>query len=575
MAGKVIMQDAFKRFTLDQDKILDPVETVRAFKEKLKAVNLDVLEKTVRIDNGRLDIPVFFSVCGKDARHTIGTKKQMGKGGTPEQSEASAVMELAERFSFFSFCKNPDHFFSATYQDVEDRALPFSAIARSVHDESDDLDKAREVFSRLPLQWTWAYSLTRQKEVLVPFNWFFAINEFNGPSAGNCVEEALSQGICEIVERHVSSVVSRNKMRTTAINLDSVTDPLSLEMIGKYKGNGIQLFANDFSLDTGIPSVGVLAYDPSTFPHMSEIVWTAGTTPSPQKALSRALTEVAQLAGDFNSSSNYVASGLPKLRNLEEAEFVINTNRRKDISALPDLSHDNIRVEVENCIAALSRLDMEVIVLDVMHPQLQIPSFYTIVPGAHFRERAAGTSVGMFSSKLIAEQNDSRKALAELKDVEAMLPGKYYVKFYMGSCQLSLGDPVSALKYFEQSLSLDPHQEDRAAIYSYMALCLKDMEKYDQALEVLEKAVACDSERTDVYNLMGFCYFKLKDHEKAIQSFEEVLRLDPTSAIDYANIASNYRDMGNKDLAIEYYEHALKLDPSITFAQENLQKLQS
>jgi ribosomal protein S12 methylthiotransferase accessory factor len=575
MAGKVIMQDAFKRFTLDQDKILAPEETVRAFKEKLKAVNLDVLEKTVRIDKGRLDIPVFFSVCGKDARRIIGTKKQMGKGGTPEQSEASAVMELAERFSFFSFCKNPENFFVATYKDVKDQALPFAAIAQSVHDESDDLDKAKEVFSMLPLQWTRAYSLTRQEEVLVPFSWFFAINEFNGPSAGNCVEEALSQGICEIVERHVSSVVSRDKIRIPAINLDSITDPVSVEMIGKYQKNGIRLFATDFTLDTGIPSVGVLAYDPTTFPHMSEIVWTAGTTPSPQKAFSRALTEVAQLAGDFNSSSNYVASGLPKFRTLEEADFVINTDRKIDISELPDLSHDNIRVEVENCIAVLSRLDMEVIVVDVMHQQLQIPSFYTIVPGAHFRERAAGTSVGMFSAKLIAEQGDFRKALAELQDVEALLPGKYYVKFYMGSCQLSLGDPVTALKHFEESLALDPNQEERAAIYSYMGLCLRDMEQYDRALAVLEKAAECDSERTDVYNLMGFCYFKRKDHEKAIRAFEEVLRLDPTSAIDYANIASNYRDMGKKDLSIEYYEHALKLDPSIEFAQENLQKLRN
>ena len=35
--------------------------------------------------------------------------------------------------------------------------------------------------------------------------------------------------------------------------------------------------------------------------------------------VSRALTEVAQLAGDFNSGANYVASGLPKFTTLEEA----------------------------------------------------------------------------------------------------------------------------------------------------------------------------------------------------------------------------------------------------------------
>jgi ribosomal protein S12 methylthiotransferase accessory factor len=569
------MHEAFKRFTLDQDKVLAPEETVRRFREKLKAVDLDILAKTIRIDNGRLDIPVFFSVCGKDAQHIIGTKKQMGKGGTPAQSEASAVMELAERYSFFSFCKNPDNFFTATYGDVKGQALPFAAIAQSVHDESGDQGKAKEIFSNLPLQWTWAYNLTRQEKVLIPFNWFFAINEFNGPSAGNCVEEALSQGICEIMERHVSSVVSRNKIKTPAIDLASITDAVSIEMIAKYQKNGVHLFATDFSLDTGIPSVGVLAYDPSTFPHMSEIVWTAGTTPSPQKALSRALTEVAQLAGDFNTGSNYVASGLPKLRTLDEADFIMNVDSKIDITSLPDLSHDNIKVEVENCIAALSERGMNVIVIDVMHSSLKIPAFYTIVPGAHFRERAAGTSVGMFSAKLIAEQGDPQKALAELEHVDAILPGKYYVKFYLGTCHLSLGDPKTAATHFKEALTLDPNQEDMAAIYSYMAVCLRDVEQYEEALEVLKKAESCDQERTDVYNLMGFCYFKLKDYKKAIQAFEEVLRIDPTSAIDYANIASNYRDMGKKDLAIEYYQHALRLDPTIAFARENLQRLES
>jgi ribosomal protein S12 methylthiotransferase accessory factor len=573
MAGKVILKDAFKRFTLDLDKVLTPEETVRRFKEKLKGVNLDILESTMRIDNGRLGIPVYFSICGKDAFEIIGTKKQMGKGGTPEQSEASAVMELAERFSFFSFSRNPKNFFVEEYRNLKNHAVPFEAIALSVHDSSDDLDKAQEVFSRLPLKWTWGYNLTRQEEVLIPFDWFFAINEYNGPSAGNCVEEALSQGICEIVERHVSSILSRNTITTPAISMNSITDPVVFEMIAKYEKIGVRLFISDFSLDTGIPSVGVLAYDPSTFPERSEIVWTAGTTPNPQKALNRALTEVAQLAGDFNTSSNYVASGLPKLRTLAEADFVVHPDREIDITKLPDLSHDNIRVEVENCIAALSRIRMEVIVLDVTHPELEIPAFYTIVPGAHFRERAAGTSVGMFSTKLIAECGDPERAITELQRAEALIPGKYYIKFYLGSCHLSMSKPWEALKHFEEALELNPKKEDIASIYSYMGISLRDMNQYRQAITVLEKAKDYDSERTDIHNLTGFCHFKLKEHEKAIECFREALRIDPTSAIDYANIASNYRDMDKKDQAIHYYELALELDPTIEFARDNLSKL--
>jgi ribosomal protein S12 methylthiotransferase accessory factor len=574
MRHKIVLKDAHKGYTLDQDKILTPEETVRRFKEKLKAVDLDILESTARIDSGRLDIPVYFSVCGRDAEEVIGTKKQMGKGGTPQQSEASAVMELAERFSFFNFCRDENNFFVEEYRNIKDRALPFDEIAKSVHDDSPDLDKAREIFSKLPLRWTWAYNMTRDEEVLIPFNWFFTINEFNGPSAGNCVEEAVLQGISELVERHVSSIVSRNKLKVPAIDLDSATDPLVLDMIQKYRKAGAKLFLSDFSLDTGIPSVGALAYDPSTFPEKSEIVWTAGTTPDPQKALSRALTEVAQLAGDFNTGSNYVASGLPKFRDLAEADFVIHPGSTVDISSLPNLSNDNIRVEVENCIKALSAIDMEVILVNVTHSKLEVPAFYTIIPGAHFRERATGTSVGMFSAKLVAEHGVPIWALKELMKMDKLLPDRYYIKFFLGLCRLSINEPSDALNHLEEALKLDPKKEDIASIYSYMGVCLKELEQYSEAIERLKKGAAYDEERTDIHNLMGFCYFKLKEHEKAIQCFRMVLQLDPSSAIDYANIASNYREMGEKEKAINHYRLALELDPTIEFARENLKRLE-
>jgi ribosomal protein S12 methylthiotransferase accessory factor len=388
------------------------------------------------------------------------------------------------------------------------------------------------------------------------------------------VEEALNQGICEVVERHVSSIVSQNKLGTPAIKRDSITDATVLEMMTKYERAGIRLSISDFSIDTGIPSVGVLGLDPSTFPERSEIVWTAGTTPHPEKALSRALTEVAQLAGDFNTSSNYVASGLPKLKTLEEAHFITHPKGEVSISELPDLSHDNIRVEVENCVSALSNIGMEVIVVNVMHPLLQIPAFYTIIPGAHFRERADGRSVGMFSAKLIAESGDPEGAISELHDIDILMPGKYYVKFYLGSCHLQMNQPREALKYLEEALNLGPKEEDTASIYSYMAVCLKDLGQYRQAITFLEKGERYDKERTDIYNLMGFCYFKLKEHEKAVECFQQVLRLDPSSAIDYANIASNYRDMGQTEQAVRYYKLALELDPSIEFARDNLDRLQ-
>jgi ribosomal protein S12 methylthiotransferase accessory factor len=283
---------------------------------------------------------------------------------------------------------------------------------------------------------------------------------------------------------------------------------------------------------------------------------------------------VAQLAGDFDTAANYVASGLPKFTSLEEADYVINPGTETvDITALPDLSNDNIKVEVQNLISTLANRDMDVIVINTMHSELEIPAFYTIVPGAHFRERALGTSVGMFSAKHIAENRAPHEAIHELQKIDRMLPGKYYVQFYLGSRHLDVNDPDAALNHFKNALTLGPNEQDTPSIYSYMGMALKDLGEYREAIEVLQEGEKLDNERTDLYNLMGFCHFKLKEHEAAIKNFKRVIHLDPASAIDYANIASNYRDMGEKAKAIRYYEMALTLDSTIEFARQNLEAL--
>jgi len=567
------LNDAYKKSTEDQDKSVPPAETVRRVKEKFAQLDLDILAETVRIDNGRLDIPVFFSVCGSDAARLTGTTKQMGKGATPAQAEASAVMELVERFSIYSFAENPDNFIVDTYDNVSENALPFDLIARSVHDDTVDRDIAREIFSALPLKWTWAHDFTNNREMLVPFDWFFAINAFNGTSAGNCVEEALCQGICEIVERHVSALICRKKIPVPAINPASADDPVVTDLLEKFHRNGISLYLSDFTLEMGIPTVGALAHDPATHPEKSEIVWTAGTTPNPEKALSRALSETAQLGGDFNTGSNYVASGLPKLKTLDEARYIKHPEKRINLADLPDISNNNMKTEIENCVAALSKKDMPVITIPTTHPELHIPAFYTLIPGAHFRERAEATSIAMFCGKLITEKYPPQAAVKRLEWIDQKLPGRYYIKFYLGTCFLALDQPEAALSRFQAARDLEPDPQDIPSIYSYMGVCLKTSGAYEEALDVLYQGIQWDADRTDIYNLMGFCYFKLGEHQKAIRSFEQVIRLNPNSAIDYANIATNYRELGDADTAIAYYQIALSIDPEIEFARENLEKL--
>ena len=565
-----------KKYTFDQDKACSPEETVERFLRRLKDAKLDILQGVERIDTGRLDIPVYFSVCGKDARDIIGTKKQMGKGSTPEQSRASACMELAERYSFFSFVKEDDNFLVGDYPTMVAAGypvLPVEVLLQSVHDTTCSPENLEKLLADLPMRWTMARNLTRNQDVLVPFSWFYAINEFNGPCAGNTMEEALLQGVSEVVERHVCAVISRHKIRTPALDLQSVTDPVARDLIEKFSRNGIELRVNDFSLDTGIPTIAVLAWDPQTFPEKSELVYTAGTTPGADKALIRALTEIAQLAGDFETGSNYVASGLPKPQSLADVDYVVNQDKTLSIRQIADLCDDDMLQELQNCLQSLQKIDLEVLAVDTTHPQLKIPAAYTIIAGAHFRERAASGDAPLFAAKLAAELLDSSALDMKLLQMQEILPDAYYLEFYRGRNLYEQGLVEEALACFERTLVLSPNAEDLPYVYSYTGSCLRDLKRYDIAVPILEKGLLLDPDRPDIHNILGVCHFKKERYAEAADHFKQAVSLNPVSAIDYANLAINLQRLGREDEAIENYQIALSLDSSITFALKNLNTL--
>jgi ribosomal protein S12 methylthiotransferase accessory factor len=571
------LKNCFKKFTTDQDKAISPDVTVDRFFDKLATLDLRILSEVKRIDNGRLDIPVYFSVCGDDAAELTGTKKQMGKGASSIQAKASACMELAERFSFFSFKNNPKNFLVGDYSSLRRQGYPViaaSSLLQSVHDDKTSEEVLEKLLSGIPLKWTWATNMTRGENVLIPFSWFYAINEFNGPSAGNTYEEAALQGICEIVERHVCSIINHQKPVTPRIDPASVKDQVARDLLNKFSANGIELYLHDFSLDTGICTVGALAIDRSTFPQSSEIVYTAGTTPGPEKALIRAITEIAQLAGDFNSNSNYVASGLPKPLSMEEVTYLTETEASITIQEMADLSDNDIKIEVERCVESLKKIGMEVFMLDTTHPQLDIPALYTIVPGAHFRERSMIRSVGLFAAKLLVECVHDPVVLEEkLALMHDLLPNAYYLEFYRGRNLFSAGDAETAIPHFNKALALNPETEDLPYIYSYKGNCLKDMGRYDEAIEVLEQGRQEDDERPDLHNLLGVCYFKKGEYLTAISHFERAVHLNPSSAMDYANLGVNYSKLGRIDEAKQFFTLSLTLDPSLQFARDYLDGL--
>lgn len=571
--SNVALRDSFKVFSHDQDKTRSPEETVQWVRDHLAKLDVKILDKTVRIDTGRLNIPVYISLCGEDATRLTGTKKQMGKGATPIQSEASALMELMERFSFFSFIRN-GHFPLHRYGEVASRAISPDLLKRALHDADTPVARCSEFLEDFPMRWTVARNLTLDRDQWVPIDWFYLINEYNGPAAGNTLEEAILQSLCEVVERHVGSIICHEKRHTPTIAPESLKDSAAVELVEKFKSKGIRVFLKDFSLDTGIPTVGALAYDPATFPEKSEIIFTAGTTSNPEKSLCRALTEIAQLAGDFESRTSYGPT-LPKYESLEEAAYLMDESEPVSIETLPNLDHGNMKVEIERCVAALAKTGLEVLVANATHPVLGVPVVYTMIPGAHFLDHTRNTDFPQHAARTMLRSLPPAQVVEQMERLLGLFGPRYDLTFFMAHSLEAEDRPEEALALLQEALRQKPDPNEIASIYVHIASCRKELGRFREALEALRVAEEYNRELKEIFNLRGFCHFKLKEHEQAIAAFEKAIELDPGSAIDYANIGSNLREMGHLQEAIRLYRIALELDPDIQFARDNIESLQA
>ena len=311
------------------------------------------------------------------------TRKQMGKGASSAQAEASALMELVERYSYFRFWDADENFRDMTWSKAQaafgDRLLPVKWLIRSVGDSVTEAEAVR-ILDLVPWRFAPATDLNSGREYMVPLSWFKKLNEFNGSSAGNTPEESILQGACELVERHVCAVLDRSRRETPTIDPASFTDPVLAGLYEKFIHKGLRVWLKDFSQDFPVPTVGALVMDPATFPAASEIVFTAGTASSPQKAAIRALTEIAQLGGDFETGSNYEASGLPKFTRPEQFAW-LTSGPMVSIHDLPSVADSDIASELRALCAGLGRRDFALFSVDITEKRLDIPAHYSFEIG--------------------------------------------------------------------------------------------------------------------------------------------------------------------------------------------------
>lgn len=87
----------------------------------------------------------------------------------------------------------------------------------------------------------------------------------------------------------------------------------------------------------------------------------------------------------------------------------------------------------------------------------------------------------------------------------------------------------------------------------YMESCLSLflMNKIDQALKVVDKAIECDPNFAEAYNKKGDCFIRLGRIKEALECYLKSQELNP-------NIQNNYYDLGRTYLLLGDYDNSLK-----------------
>ncbi|MDO0926666.1 TOMM precursor leader peptide-binding protein [Streptomyces sp. TG1A-8] len=346
-------------------------------------------------------------------------QESAGKGRTALEARVGALCEGLERVS--GTWQGDERRVRGSLRGLGERALAPGGV-QLWHErqfrERDRWNAGGHPFHQVPepfdgdaeLDWTPVWSLTRERHVLLPSALLYydvpdpvgrrtVRADSNGCAAGGTLEDAVLQGLLELVERDAVALWWYNRTRQPAVDVDAFADPWTGRVREAHGDLGREVWVLDLTADLGVPVMAALSR--RTDRAAEDIVFGFGAHPDPAVALSRALSEMNQLLpavldtrpdGTGHACTDPVAlhwwrtatrASLPYLD--PDPAAAPRTPAHYGHRPTDDLLHD-----VDDLRGRMEERGLEVLVLDQTRPDLGLPVVRVIVPGLrHFWPRFA------------------------------------------------------------------------------------------------------------------------------------------------------------------------------------------
>lgn len=405
-------EDVSKKITLKSQKkiyskdggcrVVSPKETVKRL-EKLVSPILGIVQKITKVEG--LDDPIHVYQATYPSKLSLSCTLEnlkvtqlpaAGKGKSKMQAKASCLCEAIERYCLTHNIREGE--IKARYKDLQEDAIHPDLLqnySKRQYNERDIANRSLIKFVHVTepfdeereISWFKVWSLTQQKYKWVPSSYCHSTSNLeekeivkahsNGCAAGNTLEEAILQGFFELVERDQCALWWYSMFQVPEIDLDSSFDPYVQELKKSYLAQNREIRVLDITLDLGIPTF--IAVSTANGSHL---LIGLGCHLDASIALSRALSELNQ--GLTSDKSCF------ELKEDISYLYPKPNTPKKQLSDFKTQHADDIAKDILVCQKKIEERGLEMLALDLSHPEIDLKVAQVIVPGLrHFWPRFA------------------------------------------------------------------------------------------------------------------------------------------------------------------------------------------
>ncbi len=374
-----------KAFRQGSHRSVEPAKTIERVRPLMPKMGITRIADVTGLD--RIGIPVVM-VCRPNSRSIAVCQ---GKGIDSDAATASGLMEAAE-IHHAEHVTLPLKLASFTEISGDHRVIDVARLPEV---------RGNRYHNDLVMLWIEGFDLIGRQRLWLPFEMVRANYTLplppgsgcfdastNGLASGNHILEAVSHGICEIIERDANTLWNRLDKAArdqTRLDLDTIDDGACWQVLQRLEATGFDVSVWETTSDTGVPAFFCVLTD--TVRHQAHIGVGSGCHPARNIALSRALTEAVQVR------TTYISGARDDLMPAEYCNPLLaqrqawarqlkGSGSARAYSDGPDYRSESFNEDVAWLLRQLRQVGIEqAVAVNLTQPGFDLPVVRMVVPG--------------------------------------------------------------------------------------------------------------------------------------------------------------------------------------------------